>query len=187
MVKCCTGERTENRPLLAGIFFQIKRRAQCWFLGHHKFLEKLTGLVIKGLWTEMILSMNCSHSCAPHIGLFLWIFAHTAEGSNKQILGSFHFLRRELEGKKYTYISVLVWINFWSASPDLPWHCGVNSQCLNCLWVFFQVNDNVLSGNKLKGWSIQLRRPDKNYFPCNMHCVGIRSSHLFSLHIFEPY
>lgn len=132
----------------------------------------------------MILSMNCSHSWAPHTahtGLFLWIFLPTTEASNKW---SFHFLRRELEGKKYTYIRVLVWIHFWSASPDLAclgWHCGVNSQCLNCFWVFFQHNDDVFSGNKLKGWSIQLRRPDKNYSPWNMHCVGIRSSHLFSL------
>lgn len=104
--------------------------------------------------------------------------------ANKQILGFFPFLRREMEGKKYTYIRVLVWIHFWSASLDLPcldWHHGANSQCLNSPWVFFQDNDDVLSGNNLKGWSIQLRRLEKNYSPSNMHCVGIRSSHLFSL------
>lgn len=69
-----------------------------------------------------------------------------------------------MEGKKYTYIRVLVWIHFWSASLDLPcldWHHGANSQCLNSPWVLFQDNDDVLSGNNLKGWSIQLRRLEK--------------------------
>ena len=72
--------------------------------------------------------------------------------------------------------------------PCLDQHRGVVSECLNCFGYSFRMRTCWLAINRKvlsNWWNVQPRRPDKNYSPWNIYCIGIRSSHLFS--ISAPY